>query len=285
MARQHGTRSCYVNGCRRPECSRANAAYGSNRNRLTAYGRWQPRELTDAAPAVAHLRWLSSCGVGYRQAARLAGVPAEAMRSLLYPAGTRTPAKRVSPATAAAILAVQPDLWALPATARVDPTGTRRRLQALVAVGWSQRRLAGLLGATACGFGHMMRDYDRVTAGRARAVRDLYDRLWNTPPPLATRFDRAAASRARRYAAASGWPRPGAWDDAEIDDPAARPVEGWLRRDRKRKPAQLAEEARELARYGVGRAEAAERLGVSRNTLDQYMLRHPAADGEIQSVA
>jgi transcriptional regulator with XRE-family HTH domain len=285
MAKTHGTRSCYVAGCRRPECVRANAAYGSTRNRLAAYGRWQPRPLVDAAPAVAHLRWLSTCGVGWRTAARLAGVRAETVCRLLYPRGERPPGKRTHPDTAAAILAVQPDLWRLPDTARVDPTGTRRRLQALVALGWSQRRLAGLLGTTACGLGHLLRDYDRVTARRARAVRDLYDRLWNTPPPQAARLDRAAATRARRYAADRRWLGPGAWDDAEIDDPVARPVEGWLRRDRKRKPAWLAAEARELTRYGLSRQEAAERLGVLRNTLDQAMVRYPADDGEISSVA
>jgi len=61
----------------------------------------------------------------------------------------------------------------------------------------------------------------------------------------------------------------------------------WLRQDgrRCRRGVELAADARELARYGVGRTQAAERLGVSVDALDRALGRHPAADGEITSVA
>ena len=284
MARQHGTRSCYAAGCRRPECTRANSEAGSRRNRLIAYGRWQPRPLVDAGPAREHLLALAAEGTGWRQAARQAGLPVDTVRNLLYPRGARGRVARTSPRVAAAVLAVRTDPALLPGSVCVDAVGTRRRLQALVALGWSQRRLAAMLGVSPQSFGHLIHDRDQVTAATFRAVRDLYDRLWNTAPPAAGPGERISVSRALRASAARGWPPPGAWDDDLIDDPAASPAPGW-RRPSRRRPSDLAAEARELARYGLSRAQAAERLGVSRNTLDQAMARHPAPAGEKESVA
>jgi predicted transcriptional regulator len=169
---------------------------------------------------------------------------------------------------------VKPSAGQLAAGALTGITGPRRRLQALVATGWSQSRLARELGLTRANFGSMMR-CDQVTAGTARAVGELYDRLWNQPPPEHGQRTRIAASRARNYAAERGWVPPLAWDDDAIDDPARKPADGWKRPERAtRRSADLAEEAEELfRREGYTREHAAERLGVSLSALEMALRR------------
>ena len=99
----------------------------------------------------------------------------------------------------------------------VDGTGVSRRLQALVAVGWTIPALCDRL--------HLPRNYvTKLMAGAScngltRAeVCLVYDRLWDVPQTG------PAAAGARRYAARQGWFVPMAWDDDAIDDPAAVPV-------------------------------------------------------------
>jgi len=57
---------------------------------------------------------------------------------------------------------------------------------------------------------------------RARAMRALYDELWQADPA-----DHGASpggiTRARRYAAERRWAPPQAWDDDTIDNPDAFP--------------------------------------------------------------
>jgi predicted transcriptional regulator len=281
--RPHGTRARYVlgpgpgtgPGCRCDACRAANRAEASWRNRQILYGRWQP--YVDAQPVREHLRRLATAGIGWRRAAGLARVSTGAVSRILYGGpGERPPSQRARPHTAAAILAVTPSPGQLAPGALTDSTGSRRRLQALVATGWSQARLARELGLTAANFGAMMR-CDHVTAGTARAVSDLYDQLWDQPPPEHDQRTRIAASRARRYAAERGWAPPLAWDDDLIDNPAAGPAEGWQRPARRRS-ADLAEEAQELfGREGYTREHAAARLGVAPSTLDMALRRARSA--------
>ena len=108
-----------------------------------------------------------------------------------------------------------------------DAAGTRRRLQALVRGGWSLGLMSARLGCTRQVLRLTLHRSERVTAATARAVRELYDELWDQPPPEGTRFEKRAATMARRYARERGWVPPLAWDDDEIDDPAAVPAPGW----------------------------------------------------------
>lgn len=233
--RPHGTRARYVSGpgpgkgsgCRCNACRAANRTQARHRERQILYDRWAP--YVDAGPAREHVRALSAAGVGWKRAAELAGVSSGAVSRLLYGGpGDRAPSRRIRPQTAAAILAIRPTAQAFAPGALVASTGIRRRLQALVATGWSQARLAGHLGLTPSNFGAMMRS-GQVTAGTAQAVRDMYDRLWNQPPPGHSQRARAAASRARKHAAERGWAPPLAWDDDQIDLPGAQPANGWER--------------------------------------------------------
>lgn len=107
---------------------------------------------------------------------------------------------------------------------RLDATGTRRRLQALVWMGWNWVALGDHIGSNEV---MVKRWAERDTPGSyvfpdtARRVAEVYERLSMTFPPETTRFERNAAARARNRARRQDWQPPLAWDD--IDDPAEQP--------------------------------------------------------------
>jgi transcriptional regulator with XRE-family HTH domain len=223
MKHEHGTLAASkTNRCGCDPCKAAASRYDARRYRLKAYGRWQP--YVDAEPVRQHVKRLQGYGIGWMRIAALAGIPRGSVSRLLYGDNSRgtPPSRRVRPATAAAILAIEPNLDVLAGTAPVDATGTRRRIQALVAMGWSQSKIAARLGVQPTNLGKTMNG-DKVHAATARAVRALYDELWDRQPPEVTHHDRVAASRARNHARTHDWVSPLAWDDDEIDDPQARP--------------------------------------------------------------
>jgi hypothetical protein len=96
---------------------------------------------------------------------------------------------------------------------RLDATGSRRRLQALAAIGWSCRQLSAELGSTGdVLFKLVSGRTTTVNARTARRVAELYDRLSMTPGPSLQVAERALKA---------GWPPPLAWDDELLDDPAS----------------------------------------------------------------
>jgi predicted transcriptional regulator len=278
--RAHGTRARYVHGpgpgsgpgCRCDDCRTANRAAERTRGRQILYGRWQP--YVDAEPSRRKVRELAGAGIGWKRAAELSGLSAAAVSNLLYGRAGRAPSKRVRAETEAAILAIPVSAELAAAGTVIDGTGTRRRLQALVAAGHAQAHLAAGLDMLPSNFPALI-GAERVTAGTARAVRSLYSRLWDQSPPGSTRPERAAVTRARRYAEARSWPVPMAWDDDQIDLPEGRPAEGWQRTARTtHRSADLAEDAEELFRTeGSTREQAADRLGVSPAALEAALRR------------
>ena len=231
---------------------------------MIAYGQWQP--FTDAAPVRDHVRSLQAQGLGWQRIAELAGVAPPTVSSMLYGRAGRPPTGKIRMDTARALLAFHPALEDLPPTVRLAAVGTVRRLRALAAAGWSAQRLAGYLNVDKthvrkiiCG------KYPRVTAATARAVRGLYDELWDWPPPEGTRWEKTAASRTRNHARKMGWVPLAAWDD--IDDPDAQPAPGWQRGGR----GDTLEDVVELAGYGVHPEVIAARLGVTLGTVRRYL--------------
>lgn len=272
MTYAHGTPAMYSHGpCRCIPCRRAASAAARRRYRMIAYGQWQP--FTDATPVREHVRHLQAQGLGWQRIAELAGVAPPTVSSMLYGRAGRPPTGKIRTATAQALLAFRPSLDDLPATAPVDAAGTRRRMQALAAVGWSASRLAGLLGVERAHVGRIIRgDNLRVSAATARAVRGLYGELWDRPPPEGTRWEKVSVSRTRSHARQQGWAPALAWDD--IDDPDAEPVPGWERGRREGIPEDVAE----LGRYGEHPDSIAARVGVSPDTVRQYLKRARAGE-------
>lgn len=130
--------------------------------------------------------------------------------------------KRIKRENAEKILAVKPDISLLAAGASIPSRGTHRRLQALVARGWSQSKLADRLGVDRGNFGVMMQRA-RVSVTLHRQVEALFDDLWNKQPPRTAWRDSIAYSRTIRYARERRWLPPLAWDD--IDNDAEPPLQ------------------------------------------------------------
>lgn len=228
--RPHGTRTRYVDGpdendqpgpCRCDDCREANRveqAAGRLRRLRQQWGA-EPPSMVDAEPVRAHVRRLQATGIGWKRIASAAGVPESSMSTLLFGARSRPPSRRVKAATAERILALEPD-GLLADGAVVDAAGTRRRVQALVAVGYTISAVGRHLGIAPTNMVTLLRQ-QHVTERRARAVRELYGRLWDQAPPAASRAQRGAVTRARAMARRNGWPPPAAWDDDLIDLPDA----------------------------------------------------------------
>jgi hypothetical protein len=99
---------------------------------------------------------------------------------------------------------------------RIDPTGTRRRIRALIRMGWRYTDMDRWLGNRAPSTHNINRsDTMHVHTDTAAAVKRMYDALSMQLGP---------SERNRAVAARRGWPSPLAWDDDTIDDPKARPA-------------------------------------------------------------
>lgn len=208
-------------GCGRPAQRRGwcSSHYYQQRERQIAYGRWEP-VWVDAEPVRAHVQALRAAGMGSRRVAELAAVDRTRISALLNgrPGRSTGPLRRMHRDLAARILAVPlPDAprRGAAAGARVPAVGTTRRLQALVAIGWSQSDLCSRLGiAVTNSTGLFTGTRTSVTAATARHVDALFSELQLTP---------GGNDRARVRARRRGWAPPLAWDEDTIDDPAAQP--------------------------------------------------------------
>src|SRR5918997_3254042 len=213
---RHGTRAAYVKDrCRCPDCTAANTAASRTAARERLYGRWQP--YVDAGPVREHIAALRTAGIGVERIAHLAGLSVSHVRALAeHDHGDSRGTQRVRPDTATRILGIGIDDVSRAPHSRVDATGTRRRLQALIAIGWPAELLAAQLGRRPNSL-HRSMTGESVTARTAQEVATLYEQLWPIRPPRMTGEQRAAADAAQAHAAAQGWLPPLAWDDIDSD--------------------------------------------------------------------
>jgi hypothetical protein len=275
--------------------------------------------LIDAEPARRHVRNLMAAGVSVVRIAEHAGISFAVVSGLLYTRGPgRGRAEKIRTENASRIMAVHADKIV---TYYVDPTGTHRRLQALMANGWPQMRLGPHIGRHPV-YVNALLQQPRIYGVTAVSVAAAYDRLWNQDPRQHG-VKTGTYKKVRGVARAHGWAPPGAWDDDTIDDVSAHPEwtghcgtdrgwwlhnvndipvcarcqeahDAWLA-ERKHLPAVerfrqlgyakgaasnrgavLAADARELIRVsGLDLAQVAERLGVTRDYIQQELTRHP----------
>lgn len=221
---QHGTYACYVlDGCRCEPCTRARTEWRQQSERQKAYGRWD--NLVDATAAREHVSQLNAQGMGLKRIVAVSDISHGQLWKLMYGKtradGSRTPSRRIRKVTAERILAVELDLAD---GAVIDGTGARRRLQALVAIGYSQRQLADELGVLQTTLGDLIHGGRETVISTDRAVRALYDRLSMTPAVGEDHRSKISVRRTLAYAHKRGWIPPLAWDDDTIDDPAATPL-------------------------------------------------------------
>lgn len=103
----------------------------------------------------------------------------------------------------------------------VDATGTHRRLQALMAIGWSLPAIAARLGDRGPNIRRVLLA-PRLTRRFADRIAAVYEDLCMIRPVGHDRTSIAAIARTRIFAARRGWLPPLAWDDIDNDpQPAA----------------------------------------------------------------
>lgn len=148
---------------------------------------------------------------------------------------------------------------AAPEGARPVPAlGSRRRLQALAAIGWDPIDLAARCGTTWAAFAG-----DTVDQSTAETARRLYDTLCASPAPG------PAAAAVRAAATRRGWASPLAWDDGQLDDPHATA----LPRATVRTRGDGAGQVRALRETGLSDLRIADLLGVQPATVTRRVRR------------
>lgn len=245
-----GSPACYTHhGCRCQPCRAA-----ANRAKK-GYALRSP--LVDANPAKQHIAALEAAG---RSRAWIGGRLDRSNTYVDYLADT---ARRTHPETVARVLAITLHTPG----GRLDPTGTKRRIQALAAIGWPTAWVADDLGWTRGAVHHILTN--RFVMGETAATIDaVFERLRDTPPDdQGDRNRRATITKTIAWAQRNRWPGPDAWDD--IDDPAAKP----RTLTRQHKSAELAAEVRLM--LGTDSAQGiAKRLGfTSHDSLAQTLAR------------
>ncbi|MFF2571136.1 hypothetical protein [Streptomyces sp. NPDC058084] len=190
------------------------------RRRLIGYGQWEPH--IPAEPVRTHMRALAALGMSRAGVERALGLRHDRLRHLMSGAHGYPPAAKIEKDVGQAVLGFWPKLENFPDTATIEPTGTRRRVEALAVVGWSRGNLARRAGRPEVSFRNSL-NAERVTVALAKVVARLYDELWKlrpedhgVPPHL--------ADRVRRQAEVQGFYGPLAWDDETIDNPSTLPM-------------------------------------------------------------
>lgn len=257
---QHGKRSTYVKGCHCADCRAANARYAKLAKFRSDTGR---SVLVDARPVRNHLQKLREAGVGKRTIAARSGVSQTVVDRLLGINSDR-PAARVRPETAKRLLSVRVEDVA--AGTRVSIVGTQRRLQALIALGWTQTEIAQRVGWTVANLNTLVHGRSpQVNRGTHERVQSVYEELSMLPGP---------SDNARRLALRYGWCTPLAWDDDSIDDPASRPSGGTRTPRTRGKLHELVEDYRDTWDYHLGDVYvAAPRLGMKPDALERALHR------------
>lgn len=149
--------------------------------------------------------------------------------------------------------------------ATVDGTGTRRRIQALVAAGHGTREIDAALAGTAPPAEQLISGAGPVAARTAQAVAAVFADLQMTP---------GRSESARRRGRAGGWPLPLEWDEDQIDDPEYVPERSRRTRgtadptDRRERVAEWMDaQARGLSTETA--AQVAQRLNITTRTVDR----------------
>ncbi|QWY84249.1 helix-turn-helix DNA-binding domain protein [Arthrobacter phage Zaheer] len=158
--------------------------------------------------------------------------------------------------------------------AKVPSIGLRRRLQALLTMGWRHQDLEPLLGFDS---GVVLYQKGDVTFRKHEATKRVYDELWNKRGP--------ADLRTMRVVAKAGYAPPLAWDDDTIDDPTAAPdlgariyAQGRCPEGAIHKADAAVEDVEFLIRDGLNWTDITERLDVKPASLERTLARKGRSD-------
>lgn len=218
---QHGELATYSSRnhrCRCDDCRKASAKNRalSRRAEITGIG----HRSVSAQETQERLRILRSRGMTIRRIAAETGLSSNTISAIIN--FDDAASRMIHTDNAETILAITPPrkIDEVSDTMRGPAKGTRVRLQALQAIGWSIRAVATEAGL---GRSHLTvvlnggTEGDLINARTMRLVAEVYERLWNTRPPTKTPTQRNSVSRSLRRAAQNGWKPPMAHDDDRID--------------------------------------------------------------------
>ncbi|MEU1273055.1 hypothetical protein [Streptomyces sp. NPDC005799] len=217
------------------------------------------RRRVDATQTRAHIERLAARGWTQGQIAAAAGIH---QTTVSIVASARHP--QVARSTATAILAIRLDQKPPIPRGLTDATGTRRRLQALMVLGYTLPDITTRAGITRGGL-HQTLDgrWECVRTTTAGRVARVYRQLSVLPSPVGR-----TAELARNHAMGQGWHGPMAW--ADIDDPQCVPEPTTPGAPSSVHPDDVAE----LAGCGLDDLEIGRRLGVSPRTVLRARTAH-----------
>jgi transcriptional regulator with XRE-family HTH domain len=226
------------------------------------------KRRTDIGRARTHIQSLmASHGVSIRSIGEAAGVSASTI-SLIERGGVNLVGVKLEKA----ILAVRvEDIFERPnPRGSVPIIGARRRLQALMAIGWRHQDLTPMLGFRSANLMHQAGHW--VSRQKHDAMKDLYDRIWDQRGP--------ATAQSMTRIAKAGYAPPLAWDDDSIDDPNAVPDlgarvhrQGPSAEDAVRFSDTLVENVEFLVSTGIGWAGIPGRLGMAPKAIERSLQR------------
>lgn len=188
--------------------------------------------LVPAAPAHEHLAALAERGMDARDMAKQSGMSVTTCRDLIR--GRRPdkhgvqgkPLKKLYRDTVERALTVtfqEPETSEVQSGPRTNGIGTARRVQAMMANGFSLRVVAGILGTSEQWTWQLAIHRWPLTLTRtAKSVAEMYEKYQHVDP-----FDygltKFAVSRAKSAANRRGYAPSYCWDEDTIDDPEAKP--------------------------------------------------------------
>lgn len=259
---EHGTPARYLGtrtgsrppcGCRK--CVDAHTRACSLRAVARAAGN-PPRVPT--RPVTEHVHKLLTAGMSCAQIAIAADV---SRSSVCNAANSKNPT--FNRAVANKILTVRPRI--VRDTDRLPIVGTRRRLQALYAIGHGALSVSQVTGMSPYTIQKIVNEsHATITASTYKKVRAAYRQLVAIP---------GVSARAKASARTGGWPAPAAWGD-DIDNPAATPdidgVERELSRDEL--AALRRTEIEHLEQFNLSEHEIADRLGMAYTSVRNIVL-------------
>lgn len=225
-----------------------------------AYAKWSKHwrldnargiaRLIDATGVQAHIAQLRGLGMSRGSIASAAGISRTTLHNVEHN-------RLVQTSTARKILAVRGPVWS-PADAAdetfVPRLGAARRIEALLALGWTHAHMRASSGVNTAVVLHQEGEW--ITVRNHARIAAMYDDLSMTPGPSA---------RTRGRAAKLGYAPPLAWDEGEIDKPNAR-AKGHDNRKHGGKHVSVGAVV-ELRDMGLTAPQIADRLGCCRETV------------------
>lgn len=159
----------------------------------------------------------------------------------------------------------------------VDSRGTRRRIRALMALGWSTTQLDEALGQKRTYTASVVASPNPIRRTTAQRYAALYAQFSMSLPPTETRYQKQRATRVRNLARRNGWSPPLAWNDIDTDEEP----QGLRDHDAdtgRSDPLNRRASLLEMVERGDGLSAVCRQLGVKPNTLYVWCLRHNMRD-------